>query len=607
MTRYSPDSRDRVRDAVDMVALVSGKVELRRAGVNSYFGRCPFHDERTASFHVSPDEKLYHCFGCSESGDPFDFVMQTEGLDFKGALESLADRFGIALESESEDPAAAAARSRRERLYSLLTRAATFYERNLWEAAEAAPAREYLLGRGFAEEVLREFRVGWAPDAWDRIRLGSRRAGFSDDELEAAGLVKRSRRDPGRMFDFFRGQIMFPTADARGRVRGFGGRRMEGGGPPQGPKYVNTPDGELYHKREVLYGISLARAAAARSGRMILAEGYTDVIALHQAGVRNAVGIMGTSLTREQVAELVRLVRVVELALDADRAGQQAMLRAAELASGSNLELRVVPLPAGGDPADLLRAEGAEALRARAERSVPFAVFQVERILASADTSSAEGRDRAAAELSPILSSMSPSIQLDELMQKAAARLELSETRLAALARVTGGRSPAGAAAGAGRAAGDARAPVTAPAAVMDDQDARKERAFLVLCAALPEAGERALAREDLDELILHEDLRGAARHLAAHPRNPLEHLPGDGERLARVIADLLERAERAGRAGAASPEQLEHARLVLELSRLERAIRRARVARSGDTAALARERERVRAAMHAAVSRLER
>ncbi len=226
MTRYTADSRDRVFDAVDMVALVSAKTDLRRAGANSFFGLCPFHDERTPSFHVRPDEKHYHCFGCQSSGDAFAFVMETEGLDFKSALESLADRFGVTLESEDEDPDARSRRERRERLYSLLGRAATYYARYLWESVEAAPAREYLLGRGLTADTLREFRVGYAPSAWDRILMASRRAGFSDEELLAAGLVQRSRSRPGAVFDRFRERIMFPSADGRGRVRGFGARAM---------------------------------------------------------------------------------------------------------------------------------------------------------------------------------------------------------------------------------------------------------------------------------------------------------------------------------------------------------------------------------------------
>jgi len=322
VSRYTADSRDRVLAAVDMIALVSSRTELRRAGVNSYFGLCPFHEERTGSFHVRPDEKHYHCFGCQASGDPFDFVMETEGLDFKAALETLGDRFGVKLETEDEDPGAAARRQRRERLHSLLGRAATYYSRYLWEAREAEPARAYLLGRGLEEETLREFRVGYAPSAWDRILRASRTSGYSDEELLATGLAQRSKNRPGQVYDRFRERIMFPAVDPRGRVHGFGARAMRDN---QQPKYLNTSDGELYHKREVLFGIDLARPAASRADRMILVEGYTDVLALHQAGLRNAVGIMGTALTEEQVGELERIAHVLELCLDADGAGQEAV------------------------------------------------------------------------------------------------------------------------------------------------------------------------------------------------------------------------------------------------------------------------------------------
>ncbi|MDQ6604956.1 MAG: DNA primase, partial [Actinomycetota bacterium] len=431
MSRFTADSTDRVRDAVDMVALVSTRTDLRRAGANSYFGNCPFHDERTGSFHVSPDEKLYHCFGCQASGDAIKFVRETEGLDFKGAIESLAKRFGVELETEDEDPAAASRRTRRERLYSLLGRVSTYYSRYLWEAEEAVPARDYLLGRGFTEATLREFRVGYAPSAWDRILLVSRRAGFNDEELLAVGLAQRSKDRPGSIYDRFRRRIMFPSVDARGNVRGFGARAMSE--DSRGPKYLNTSDGELYHKREQLFGIDLARAAAARAGRMILVEGYTDVLALHQAGFRNAVGIMGTSLTEEQVRELERVVKVLELCLDADRAGQEAMMRASRLAAGSKLELRVVPLPEGTDPGELIAHEGAEALRQRVEGSVPFVVFRIERILEHEDTHSAEGKDRALAELRPILGRLPQSVLRDQLMRRVAGRLELSEGRLATL------------------------------------------------------------------------------------------------------------------------------------------------------------------------------
>jgi DNA primase len=589
--RYTADSRDRVLDAVDMIALVSARTELRRAGVDSYFGLCPFHDERTGSFHVRPDEKHYHCFGCQASGDPFDFVMQTEGLDFKGALESLAGRFGVRLETEDEDPAAAARRQRRERLHALLDRAALYYSRYLWEAGEARPARDYLLGRGLEQHTLREFRVGYAPSAWDRILVASRRAGYSDDELEAVGLVQRSRRNPAQVFDRFRERIMFPAVDARGRVHGFGARRMRE--DQGGAKYLNTSEGEIYRKREVLFGIDLARAAAARAGRMILVEGYTDVLALHQAGIRNAVGIMGTSLTEEQVAALERVVPTLELCLDADRAGQDAMVRAAKLAAGRKLDLRVVSMPEGTDPAELVEREGSDALRERVQSSAPFVVFNVDRILTRADTSTAEGRDRALAEVGPALEDVPASVLRDALVRRVAGRLELSEARLAT-ALAGGDRQPPRAVNGSGRRdAGPG--PVASPAV-------RSERLFLALCIALPDLGARTLSEIDVDGLLTSGSMRRAARHLAAHTRTPLTDLPPEDEDFAHTIAGLVDLS---ARIPDPSGDRLEHARLLLDLDRLERAIIRTRGAGDG-TSELALEREAVRDAMRAAVARLE-
>jgi DNA primase len=599
VSRYTADSRDRVFAAVDMLALVSARTELRRAGVNSYFGICPFHDERTGSFHVRPDEKHYHCFGCQESGDPFDFVMQTEGLDFKASMESLADRFGVALETETEDPGAAERRQRRERLHKLLDRATTYYSRYLWEAREAQDARSYLLGRGLEEATLREFRVGYAPSAWDRILLASRRAGYSDDELLAVGLVQRSKNRPGSVYDRFRERIMFPAVDARGRVHGFGARRMrENQAGAGGAKYLNTSDGDLYHKREVLFGIDLARAAAARAGRMILVEGYTDVLALHQAGIRNAVGIMGTSVTEEQIGELERVVKILELCLDADRAGQDAMLRAARLAAGRRLELRVVALPEGTDPADLVAADGADAVRERFASSAPFAVFNVGRILDRADTRSAEGRDAALTELRPVLNELTPSVLRDDLLRRVAGRLELSEARLATVLSAggsAGGTLPAnGSDAGASVGTGGSVAP--------GGSTARSERLFLALCLAVPDRGAALLSQVDVDALLTSGVMRRAARHLGAHLAAPLADLPADDDEFARVIGGLVDLA---GRVPDPSADRLEHTRLILELDRLERAIIRARAEGEG-TSELARQREGVREEMRGVVARLE-
>jgi DNA primase len=574
-----------------MIALVSARTELRRAGVNSYFGLCPFHQERTASFHVRPDEKHYHCFGCQASGDPFTFVMETEGLDFKGALESLAQRFGVQLQTEEEDPAAASRRERADRLHSLLGRAAAYYARYLADSREAAAARQYLRGRGFTDETLGAFRVGYAPSAWDRILLASRRAGFSDEELLSVGLVQRSKTNPGRVYDRFRERIMFPAADPRGRVVGFGARAMR---ENQQPKYLNTSDGELYHKRRILFGIDLARPAASKAARIILVEGYTDVLALHQAGLTNAVAIMGTSLTEEQVQVLERVVGAegsLELCLDADQAGQQAMLRAAQLAESRRLRLRVVPLPQGMDPAELIEREGANRLRERVEASVPFVVFHVERILERADTS-VEGRDRAIAELAPALKLDAYSGTLrEELPRKISNRLGLTPGQLAELLKATESPSSAPQAPPPGR-----------PAPI--DPVVRSERAFLVLCIALPEPGRRALQAIDPDQHLTSERLRRAARHLAGQTEMPLSGLAPEDEELAHVMADLVARA---GKAGAVSTEQLEQQRLFLERARLERAIRRAREEGTMSTHELARAREHVLGEIRAIDARMER
>jgi DNA primase len=424
--------------------------------------------------------------------------------------------------------------------------------------------------------------------------VGSRRAGFTDEELLAAGLAQRSHTSPGRIFDRFRERIMFPAADARGRVVGFGARAMRTNQPP---KYLNTSDSELYHKRSVLFGIDLARATAARAGRMVLVEGYTDVLALHQAGLRNSVGIMGTSLTEKQVAELERVVGasgILELCLDADQAGQDAMLRAARLAETRRLDLRVVPLPAATDPAELIQLEGADRLRDRVEKSVPFVVFHVDRILERADTSSAEGRDRAIAELAPALKldAFSGSLR-EELPRRISNRLGLSERRLAALLEAAESVQR-----------GDRPQPAKTPRADLVDPAIRTERGFLVLCVALPEAGRRALQSIDPEQHLTSERLRRAARHLVGQTEMPLSGLSPDDAELAEVMADLVARA---GRAGEVTVEQLEQQRLLLERARLERAIRRAREEGGPGIGDLAREREHVMGEIRAIDARMEK
>jgi DNA primase len=577
-----------VRDAVDMIELVSARTELRRAGPSNYEGLCPFHEERTPSFGIDPGQKVYYCFGCQASGDLFTFVQETEGVDFKGALELLADRFGVELELEQEDPQQAEHRRRRERLMELLTRTAAYYERCLWEAKEARAAREYLESRGLGEEILREFHVGYSPSAWDRVLLASRRGGFTEQELYATGLAQRSKEN-GRPYDRFRGRIMFPLADVRGRVLGFGARAMR---DEQKPKYLNTSDNDVYHKGQHLYGSDLARAHAARAGQAILCEGYTDVIALHQAGLRNTVGLMGTALTAEQVGELARMAQTVLLALDADSAGQEAMLKAAGLAAKRKLELRVVALPAGTDPADLVQREGAEAIGAAIEQAVPFVRFRVERVLATGDHGSPEGRDRMVEELRPVFAMLPPSAMRLELTKLVSGRLALPESLMETLLASQAGRrqgTPSG-----WTTAGDAS---PTPAGGLSRRE-ETERTFLALCIASPEEGEQALKSLEVDEHFTSEVLRRAARHLGAgHLRDPMADPAGlagglDGDpQLKALLAELVVEAGREP----VQPAMLDVQRLQLELARVDRRIQQARGEESGDVSRLATRRGEVK------------
>jgi DNA primase len=594
MALYTNDSKDRVREAVDFVELVSARTELRRAGPARYEGLCPFHDERTPSFGIDPGQKVYHCFGCQASGDVFTFVQETEGVDFKGALELLAERYGVELQREQEDPREAEQRKRRERLLELLTRTTAYYERCLWDSSEAARAREYLAGRGLGEEILRQFRVGYAPSAWDRVLLASRRGGFSEKELYATGLAQRSKQN-GQLYDRFRSRIMFPLTDIRGRVLGFGARAMR---EDQRPKYLNTSDNDVYHKGLHLYGADLARPHATRAGRVILCEGYTDVIALAQAGMHNVVGLMGTALTGEQVGELARMAQTVLLALDADSAGQEAMLRASGLAARRKLELRVVPLPAGADPADLVQRDGPEAMAVVVKDSVAFERFRVERVLAGGDHSSPEGRDRMIAELRPVFAQLPPSAMRMELIRIAAGRLaipdNLLEEQLVAAA-------PRRASAGGPRRPAEARP--ASPIARGRDLSGREdtERAFLALCIAAPEEGARALDALDLDGHFSSGLLRRAAKRLRGGDlREPMSNSAGDSDAVGRLEEDpelkalMAELVVQAGREQA-DPSMLEVQRLQLELARVERQIQQARGQQSGDVSELAQHKASVK------------
>ena len=342
MARIKDSSVREVVAAADMVEVVSGRTALRRAGAR-YSGRCPFHEERTPSFSVNPADKLYHCFGCGKGGDVITFVRETENLDFAGAVEWLAERFRVTLDYEETSPQIEEARKRRDRLHAVLDQAAAFYERHLWETAAGEPVRAYLAGRGLGAEICREFRLGLAPG--NGLAEKAQEKGFTREELRGAGLTN------ARGNDYFPQRLMFPLADARGRIVGFQARKLHEDDPLRG-KYVNSPEGELFHKSAILYGLHLARTAIAKQERAVVVEGNTDVIALRQAGLEPVIASMGTALTERQLKELQRLTRRVYLCFDSDAAGEEATLRGMELATSLGFDVRVVTLPKDQDPAD---------------------------------------------------------------------------------------------------------------------------------------------------------------------------------------------------------------------------------------------------------------
>ncbi len=363
MARIKDESVEAVKAAANIVDLVEARTRLRKVG-GRYTGLCPFHEEKTPSFSVSPDRGTYHCFGCGVGGDSISFVRELEGLDFVGAIEWLADRFHVELEYDEASPQADAQRRKRDRLHALLEQAAVFYERTLWESEHGEQARAYLESRALGADVAREFRLGLSPAGATLARKAAEK-GYTREELAATGLVTR------RGTDYFQRRLMFPLTDARGRVIGFQARKLYEDDPLRG-KYVNSPESELFRKSNVLYGFHLARSAISKQDRAVVVEGNTDVIALRQAGLEPVVASMGTALTERQLKELRKLTTRVYLCFDADAAGEDATLRGMELALREGLDIRVVALPQGKDPAD--DPAGFEDRLASAE---PYAVHRV--------------------------------------------------------------------------------------------------------------------------------------------------------------------------------------------------------------------------------------
>jgi DNA primase len=414
-----------VRAATDIVALIGEHAALKRVG-RRWTGLCPFHTEKSPSFSVNAEEGFYYCFGCQASGDAITFVRATEHLDFVDAVRLLADRAGVALHEDAE---LGKDRKRRTELLDAMERAVVWYHERLLQAPDAGRARDYLRSRGYDGDVVRQFRLGWAPDDWDAL---SRALKLSERVLTDSGLGFVNRR--GRAQDAFRGRVLFPICDPSGRPVALGGRilpPLAGEPPPQRPepKYKNSQESPIYSKRRTLYALNWAKQDVIAKGEVVVCEGYTDVIGFFQAGVPRAVATCGTALAEEHFTLLRNFGRRIVLAYDADGAGQNATSRVYEWERRHEVDVVVADLPSGSDPGDLARSDPEALARAVADAR-PFLQFRVDRILGGSDLTTAEGRARAAESALTAVAEHPDDLVRDQYVMQLSDRCRLDAPRL---------------------------------------------------------------------------------------------------------------------------------------------------------------------------------
>ncbi|MDQ1448610.1 MAG: primase [Actinomycetota bacterium] len=414
------DDVARVREATDLVALVSEHVALKRVG-RRFQGLCPFHQEKTPSFSVSADKGVWHCFGCQKSGDAITFVREVEHLDFVETIERLAGRAGITL--RYDDASFSEERKRKQRLHQAVQAAIDFYHQRLVEAPDGGGARRYLRSRGFEGDAVRRFSLGWAPEGYDPLSAHLQHAKFARQDIVDAGLAFVNRAN--KLQDAIRARLMFPIWDTRGEPVGFGGRTLG----DDGPKYKNTAETAIYHKSRLLYGLNFAKGEIVAQGEVVICEGYTDVMAFVLAGVPTAVATCGTALADEHFLTLKNLARKVSLAYDADAAGQAAAERSYQWEQRFEVQFQVADLPAGRDPADVWKDDPQQLVGA-VKGAVPFLEFRLDRLLRAADTSTLEGRARAAQDGAILLAEHPNDLVRDQYVMKLAGRLEIEPDRV---------------------------------------------------------------------------------------------------------------------------------------------------------------------------------
>ncbi|HEY5558736.1 MAG TPA: DNA primase [Steroidobacteraceae bacterium] len=417
----------------DIVELIGGRVQLKKAG-REWKACCPFHSEKTPSFWVSPDKQFYHCFGCGAHGTALGFLMEHDKLPFPDAVDELASR--LALEVPREDDGRAARARPGEGLHEVLAQVTQFYRDSLRESARA---KKYLADRGVTTESCVRFAIGYAPDAWDAVLKRFGGSAEREQALAEAGLViERGGKGESGYYDRFRDRIMFPIRDARGRVIAFGGRIIDQGEP----KYLNSPETPLFHKGRELYGLYEARQALRKVERLMVVEGYVDVVRLAQSGIPYAVATLGTATTPEHLNRLFRVTSELVFCFDGDRAGRAAAWRALENAlehARDGRQLRFLFLPEGHDPDTLVAEEGAAAFEARIAGALPISEFLVTQLAAQADLASVDGRARLAELTRPLLARVPPGVYHELLLERLAQEVRMPAGRLAGLLKARPG------------------------------------------------------------------------------------------------------------------------------------------------------------------------
>ena len=415
---------ERVSERTDIYAVVSRYVTLTQKG-GRYWGCCPFHNEKTASFTISPDKGLFYCFGCHTGGNVFKFLSLIENITYFEAIKLQAQRLGIDLPEKKTTPEEERRRREEKSLYKVNELAQDFYHECLIKTARGEIGRKYLLARGITEETIETFKLGYATDDWENILTNLTRRGFSPEQIEKAGLIVRRKNSPG-FYDRFRARVIIPINDVFGRTVGFGGRILASADDTQ-PKYLNTPETEIFNKRSLLFGLDKSNRAISTAGAAIVVEGYMDAISLFSAGVKNVVATLGTAFTPEHAKLILKYARKIIFCYDSDEAGQRATLRALPIVQGAGANVFVVKVPDGKDPDEFIRKHGKPAFDELIKNAETLIDYRMNYVLARADTSTTPGKLAAFREILPVVANIKSKPLRTEYKKKIAAALLLDE------------------------------------------------------------------------------------------------------------------------------------------------------------------------------------